>query len=334
MAFHKRTGDFKVLETKEQVIALATEFATRGGTPGERPLNPSRLNDIRQKLFSHEDIAFNWALGEVPSLQQRKRVDGQHSAHVFLTMTAEDWQMVEFPLFFFVQEFECDTTHDLAHLFEQFNAHWSSRSQLDLTGFHLAIQPELHTKVSREAAYRAVQGITWYLTKLYGYKKGKRNEHLDLIHKNGEYEKLFLFFGHDEMNLNPKVSKEIAPQPVVAAIFHTIRQGTEDDKWFWRLAAGRLESIPDQNSYHYKLAKFLRDAITKDFDWPTPQRRLFSNKQNPNATEIFVTCLRTFAIQKKGLPLNDVFIALRDRNIKDLVSTLYPLPSEAAPTAA
>jgi hypothetical protein len=114
--------------------------------------------------------------------------------------------------------------------------------------------------------------------------------------------------------------------PVVAAMFHTLKQGDESDQAFWRqVAGGRMANI-DGESYEYKLAEFLEGARDQMHDWPAAIRKRFRNEYRPNQVEIFATCLRVFAAYKKQTPIREAFLPVHDQDVIAIVRRLYPLP--------
>lgn len=324
MSFRQSKVEVRTLTTMEEVLAEAKQLESYGGSESEREERERRETQIKERILAGDMTPFRWAVGHVPSLHLRRRVNGQHSSKVFLRMTEEEYKMVRFPVYIEYEEYECETEIDLATLFEQFDPHWSSRTRPDYIGAHLAVHPGLSKEMSRFAADKAVQGLTWYLEKVDGYDRSSAHEQFELLHKNSEYERFFRFCGYKELNPNKKIN-EMCHVAVVAAMFHTTRQGSDEDRNFWRTVAAGPEGNPDEDSHAYKLAVFLETAVRRQCEWSARVRGLFKNKQNPNAIEIFTTCLRVFAAWKKGLRLTEAFAAVRDQSAKESVLKLYPL---------
>ena len=315
--------EVRELTTRKDVEELAKQIDSYGGTESEREEKARREAQIKDKILQGEMKPFDWAVGYVPG-GVRHRVNGQHSCKVFLALNDEEWTQVRFPVYAVYQEWECDTEIDLATLFEQFDAHWSVRSREDLIGAHLGVHPEMLDIVSRKSADKAVQGLMWYLQNVEGYKRGSAHEQFQLLHQNSEKDTFFRFCGREGLNLGPK-TRDMSHKAVVAAMFHTTRQGTDDDRNFWKIVSGGPQSMNNQESHAYKLAMFLERATTHECSWPAAQSRQFKNRTGPNPLEIFTTCLRVFSAYKKGLPLSEVFAAVRNQDAKDAVMKLYPL---------
>jgi hypothetical protein len=324
MSWHLDKVEVRSLMTMDEVMAEASQLESFGGSDSEREERERRERQIKERILSGDMTPFRWAVGHVPSLKLRRRVNGQHSSKVFLALTKEEYQMVHFPVVIIYEEYFCETEIDLATLFEQFDPHWSSRNREDYIGAHLSVHPDLYHSMSRIAADKAIQGLTWYLEKVEGYEKASAHEQFELLHKNSEYEVFLHFCGYDQLNLNKKIN-EICHKSVVAAMFHTTRQGTESDRHFWRLVSGGPRALPDEDSHEHKLAAFLEQAVSQQHEWPSRVRGQFKNKQRPNGLEIFGTCLRVFAAWKKGLRLTEAFTNMRDMSAKEAVAKLYPL---------
>jgi len=324
MGFHLTKAEIHKLMTMDEVLAEARLLDSYGAYEGEREERERRETNIRERILSGEMTPFRWCVGYVPSIGLRRRVNGQHSSHVFLKLTEEEYKMVHFPVFIVYEEYECETEIDVATLFEQFDQHWSARSREDYIGAHLAVHPELNQRMSRVAADKVVQGLMWYLENVEGFDKGSAHEQYELLHKNSEYETFMYFCGYGQLNLNKKL-KELCHRAVVAAMFHTTRQGSAEDRDFWKVVSGGPQSILDGDSHHAKIAAFLEHAVTQNYDWPTKIRGQFKNKKNPNPIEIFATCLRVFAAWKKGHRLTEAFVSLREQSAQYTVIHLYPL---------
>jgi hypothetical protein len=327
MSWHLAKAEMRTLNTMEEVLAEARLLDSYGGYDGEREDKERREAQIREKILSGEMTPFVWAVGHVPSLNLRRRVNGQHSSKTFLKLTEEEYKMVRYPVVIAYEEYLCETEIDVASLFEQFDQHWSARQREDYIGAHLAVHPELSERLSRQAADRAVQGLTWYLEKVEGYDRGSAHDQYELVHKNSEYETFLRFCGYGQLNLNKKL-KELCHKAVVAAMFHTTRQGSNEDRDFWKTVSGGPQSILDQDCHQYKLAVFLENAVVQQYEWPARQRSQFKNKRSPNGIEMYATCLRVFAAWKKGLRLTEAFATVREQNAAEISMKLYPLQSK------
>jgi hypothetical protein len=315
------------LHTPEEVIAKANEVKNMGGIEGERLIRISRELFIKAKILAQITRPFNWSVGYVPSLNLYRRVNGQTSTGVFLQLTADEWKMVRFPVVVVEELYTCDTAKDLATLFEQFDAAISSRSREDLVGVHLAVEEDFYGNVAPHAANKATQGLTWYLQKVEGYRGSSASEQFQLIHENDEIKTFMLFCGKDGLNLSRKLL-DISMKPVIAAMYHTTRRGTDHDRAFWRHVSGGKQANIEEDGHEHKLAAFLEHARDETFDWKAT-KNLFKNKEYPDDIEIFSTCIRVFAAYKRNQRVAEAFVKVQERNAKRIVQLLYPLPSAA-----
>ena len=313
----------------EEVIREASDLKVYGKTDSERDFRPYRAAKIREVLVQGYTTPFNWFTGEVPSTGLKRRVDGQHSSEVFLTLTPEEQEQVVMPIYIVRGHYFCDTEEDLAFLFMQFNQPWSSRSQEDYLGAYLANRPAVAEQINRHAAKYATAGLQWYLQKAESYPGKDQKGQFSLVLRNSAIETFLAFCGHDGLNLQRR-NAEISQRPVVAAMFHTTRQGEERDRQFWRQVAGGRVVNTDEESHEYKLAAFLEGTRDPDYEWPAAVRKRFKNEYRPNHVEIFATCLRVFAAGKQHRPIREAFLPVPDQNVMTIIARLYPLPEATA----
>lgn len=324
MSFQLTKAEVLHLHTKEEVLAFIEKITNYGGTINERKLSLSRCERIKNKILSGEMLPFTWVIAYIEAMKRRQREDGQHSMYTFVhLMTAEDWELVRFPVVVIYQEYVCETEVDSSALFEQFNASWSARSRVDMIGVHLAANPELKAVITAEQADKAVQGLQWYLENVEDYPRGSVHAQFELLHRNGAFLKFYRFLGED-LKLDKK-TRALAHKAVIAAMFHTLQQGTVEDERFWRKVSARPESILDEASHEYKLAEFLQKSIIQRGDWTARQLKQFYTNKNPNPVEIYATCLRVFGAWKDHLPITEAFRSVLDKTAKDVTRELYPL---------
>jgi len=327
MGFIFESADVSVLQTRDEVIQKAKALKALGGSECEREERERHEDHLLGVLYRQENIAFHWAVGHVTSDQSARRVNGQHSSAIFLKEDL-DWTLVKFPIVIIEEHYQCDTARDRAHLFEQFDQPWSGRNREDMIGPHLAQQPDLKG-LDRYAANRATQGLQWYLHKVEGataigtHARGQ----FDLLYLNSEIHAFLLFC--KSLGLDKRKTAEMGSKPVIAAMFHTTRQGGQDDQEFWRRVSGGKGSIMDTTSHAYQLAEFLEKARDARADWPTPVRNKFLSKRSPNDVEVFFTCLRLFWGYKHTKPV-EMVEALRGRTAQEVAKKIWPLPEIVA----
>jgi hypothetical protein len=324
--------------TRELVIAKADEVqnlgittsdhAIAGMTLDERALHAALEKELHDKFLGGLMKHMDWSIAEVfvNGVWIRRRVNGQHSSLVFLNLTDAEWTLVRFPVVIVETVYTCDTLLDMAVLYEQFDPRKSARTREDLMTVHLANEPDLRGQINSYASTRAVQGIAWYQIKVEGYRRPAISSDLGIVHENDEIHAFLKFCGEGGLRLNRKMS-EMASKPVLAAMYHTTRQGGEDDQGFWKRVSGGPQSFSDEDSYGYKLAAFLDQARNKQYEWPRRTREQFYNKKCPDDIEVFATCLRVFAGHKHDTRISEAFMPVKERHAAEIVKRLYPLPS-------
>jgi hypothetical protein len=324
MAFTYTHADIFLLTTPDEVRKKSSELQALGGTESEREERARRKAHIKEKILRGEMIPFRWSLGHVAVDGSVRRVNGQHSSEVFLELTPEEWADVTFPIVVIEEHFECDTPKDRAHLFEQYDPAWSSRSREDTIGPHLALQGDL-AGMNRYAANHATQGLQWYFAKVVGDTKmaADARGQFELLYQNSNIHGFLQFC--QSLGLNKRKTSEMASKPVIAAMFHTIMGGNSTAEEFWHRVSGGTGSILDADSYEYKLAEYLDLARDPRAEWSAQARTKFANRRKPHDVEIFATCLRLFAASHDGVRRVETIEKLRERTAKEVAERVWPL---------
>jgi hypothetical protein len=221
---------------------------------------------------------FRWSVGHVPASGLSRRVNGQHSSEVFLGLTPEEWAQVVFPVTITWEEYACESTRDLAVLFEQFDPYWSSRNREDLIGAHLGIHDDLRHAIDRYVATRVTAGVVWYREKVLGVRSTAERQ-FSIIHEHHDIHAFLTWCGSF---LQKHKTAEMFKKPILAAVYHTARDGDEDARGFWkRVASGKAPL--DADTTEYKLADILDLAHHMDGEWPAAiKRQLKGHKQHPS----------------------------------------------------
>jgi len=314
------------LFSKDEILAKARELKDLGSTSTEREEKERRKKNIKNKLLSGQMIVFHWATGTVHGIA--KRVNGQHSAEVFLELSDDEWAMIEpyFPIVIITTDYSCDTEQDRAYLFNQFDPGWSSRNTEDHVGVHMALEPDL-LGLTTWAGVKAAQGLIWYHEEVEGWAKQAPEAYYGIFHHNSDIHR-FLHFLRD-IKLQKSRHKELALRPVIGAMFHTTRSENLVADAFWRHISGGVGAILDGNSLEHKLADFLGSAANHDYKWPGDMTRKFANKRRPNDVEIFATCLRLYTAHMNHVVHAETFERLKVTTAKDVVELLLPLQRAA-----
>jgi hypothetical protein len=332
--FRKTSVEVKVCETLQEAIAEARALNANGQTANERALNLTHVRKIQDAIVHGETRPFDWAIGTVPSLELTSRVNGHHSSNAFLALdalSAEEQAKIPMPIHIIYTTYTCDTAEDLPVLYMQFDPNWTSRNKEDYIGAFMANRPELMETTTRVSNKYATAGLLWYLQKAEGFSGRSAREQYHLVLENDEIQHFLEFCGKDPgLDLN-RHKREMNQRVVVAAMYHTTRHGTEDDRDFWKRVSGGRSSFgrDEEDSQAAKLAAFLEHTRDRLYDWPGLKAR-FKNNQAPNELEIFATCLRLFASYKKGTVIGEAVVLLKNQDVTEIIRRLYPLPELVA----
>lgn len=344
--------DILYLHTKDEARQLAKKLQEYGGTESEREVKEARERHIHEKILSPEVMPFKWVIAHVPSeniaarfngdgvekstnvkevfrdlTQQEweevetKRENGSHSSRVVLRLTDEEWKHVRLPLIVDWEAYACDTRKDQAYLFEQFDPPWSARSKEDYIGAHLAINETLYTRLNRHLATAAINGLTWYMTKVEK-DTAIAARPTELVYANHDVQPFLLWFGTVAQK---GITTHLFNQPVIAAMYHTTRGGQDKAQLFWRDVARGYSALPE-GSLAYKLSMFLDNVKNHHFEWKDIKRQLKQSQFKPNDRDIFGTCLRAVSTAVKDGNLETIFAPAGKKNAAQIAQMIYPLP--------
>jgi hypothetical protein len=205
------------MDSYDEVLQKARELETIGGFECERTLMEAREMFIKNKILQNELLVFRWAVGHVASDGSTKRVNEQHSSHVFMDLTEDEWPRVKFPIWIAEEHYQCGTPDDRAYLFSQFDPRQSARNHEDNIGVHMAMHSDLQA-CDRYSADKATKGMQWYLRHTEGYQASDARGQFQIVHRNGEIHRFLIFC---DSLLDKRKTSELVSCPVVAAMFHT-----------------------------------------------------------------------------------------------------------------
>lgn len=235
---------FKEVSSKKVPLTpeLAREFAEMTPSRGERRLRPGRVAELKTKLDAGLFHSCDWSFARTPD--GRVRVNGAHSSTMLASLLAE-----EFPtgLTATVTEFRCDTQHDIASLFGQFDAPGSVRSSADLHGAHASLHPDLDG-MRRAGLSLCTNGITVHWGRGYARRSSQENR-ARLIHNHVD----FIAWAC------PLTKRKHIQRPgIVAAMFATWNVSPEAANQFWR-GVSNEDQKPGTSTRI--LADFLKSSI-------------------------------------------------------------------------
>lgn len=323
MAFRLKKTEVLTLKGQEEVRRVAMKLKGFGGTESEREDKDRRKRKIREKVINREATTFRWCVAHVLENGLRRRVNGQHSSEVFLELAHDEWPEVLFPVVVVWEEYECDTMMDLPVLFEQFDPVWSSRDAKDIMGAHLGIHEDLRLAVNRHLALKVGTALVWYRQAVEGQKVSSQAKYF-IVHENHDTHGFMTWCGSflqakGGRSSNASKTKEMHHPQVLAAMYHTARDGDEEARGFWRRVASGKAPL-DSDSVEYKLAEFLELVDDPEAEWPRAVAKHFrAGARKPSDLDVFATCLRAFYAWRKGTKVAEVFTPAKGRKAKEIV---------------
>jgi hypothetical protein len=311
-----------VCDTKEKILSLANMVDNMGGSGGERAEKEAREAWLKAKAMSGESIRYVWDIARVGDETDGKRVNGQHTSRVFLSLTDEEWTRVPLPVTIILSEYRCDTPKDISILFEQFDDIRSARTKPDKIGAHLVHYPQLQAVLKdRDVAVKLTQGLTFYAQRVL-LEPVTDESQFGALHRNHDTHTFLMFAGQF---LSKRKTRELLHPPILAAMYHTTRFETSNAQDFWLDVSLGKEHL-DADSIAYKLAEFFEQCDTHDYKWPANILRQVRGGKRPSERDIFATALRAFRAWRDNRKVGEIFTAARDRKIHELVQEFYPFP--------
>lgn len=330
MGFRPTKVESIVVHTPQEATELALRIKAFGQLKGERPLEASHVAHLKEKILGHEVLPFHWSVGYVADTGFTKRVDGQHSSEALLSLTPEEWQKVDFPLYVIWTDCTCDSVESLPVLFENFDEPWKVRKPKHIMGAHLAIYEQL-IDVNPDLATRITSGIQWYQQGVQGLR-GRSARRFSVIHDTEIREEIIHpFLVWCNAFLRPKNHRDMLTRPVVAAMYHTTLTGGDSVKTFWRhISHGEDANAPTVDSptetVAFKLWRFLdKVGSPQNAEWASSVLQHFSGHTRPPEKDVFATCLRATKAHVDGRKIGEIFTPSKKRSVTELVDALYPL---------
>lgn len=213
--------------------------------PGERKLNPKRVERLRAKLDKGLFFGPTWAFAQVGKSREKIRVNGQHSA-IMLDAAIDDGVSIN-GLEAKVIEFHCDTLHDVAALFAQFDDRRSARSETEIVNVYSSQSAEL-ADIAPSAVRNCLYGIAWVNRFVHDIPSQGIEEHLEkFLESNTEFIRFCTPFIFD---------KSLRRIGTLAAMYRTWELNRDEAENFWPLVLD--ESHPDNRHPSRMLARKLR----------------------------------------------------------------------------
>lgn len=278
---------FKQTATKTVKLTadLALDFSTMRATPGERRLDQRRIDYLWGELRSGKFRSPTWARAKWNDTWHR--VNGQHTS----MMLASKIDTTDFPfgLEITIEEFECESVHDLCELFRTYDNKNSVRSHSDIVNQHLR-SSESATGVPTSAAEKALAGIIlWYVA--YGQSMWAN----DVPSDDEKYRLIFSNQNFIEWSHKHIYHKHLAKPGVFAAALELYRMkipNLQDVELFFEMVL--KESHPDSKNATRTLATFLKDLKNKS----SPAYKEFSGDTKAHLAK----CIHAWNAWRKGAP--------------------------------
>jgi len=257
----------KSVTTKPLTKGLAIEFAGMEPMPGERDVNPSRMNHLRAVLDEGLFHGVDWHYASDLKTGRRYRIDGQHSSKMLADsmLPAEKVPNVLAT----VTEWETDSLDDDAYfLFEQFNCNWSSRTPADVMGVGISGFPDLAGVVPKPFLVSVAQGFSNWIKKRNeqahaGYerrrKKAKdasaptaektpKTRELSIYFRDGERRRFALWaYGMTKTPMGQDVKHVylFRQAGVIAEMYDSWKKNQESTTLFWTWVLNTSHPDPD-----------------------------------------------------------------------------------------
>lgn len=276
-------------KTHKVTKALAKQFAEMEAAPRDRPLSERRLLVYNQLLAAGQFRPVTWASAICKETGDIYRVNGKHTS----TMLSGLEKMPDF--YVTVEEYECETLEDVAHLYATFDSKMQSRSANDIYQSFAGTIKELN-EVSRASVTLAINGLSYaqWGEAVHSHQPAERAELLidntnfvlwvdELVHGAADGEK-------------KRRSYDLMKMPVCAAMYGAWSKNRSDATKFWTAVRDETGSKPDLPDR--KLAKYLSTVASERQGSRARRAKHAGNR------EIYVKCLHGWNAWRKGETTN------------------------------
>jgi hypothetical protein len=231
---------------------FACEFANLDAAPHDRPLSERRLNAYRAMFQQGLFRPCTWAKAFCTETNGWYRVNGKHTSILLASMP-------EIPEFYVtIEEYKCDTLHDVARLYATFDSRIQSRTSRDINVSFAATVPAL-AEVSGRVVNLSVVGMAYYTWGDACHKKQPAEraelllEHTDFVlWLNG----IVGLKGKQKEDEGIKSSQHLQRGAVAAAMMATWMKVPDKATEFWtavRDETGARNTLPDRKLAHWLL---------------------------------------------------------------------------------
>lgn len=281
-------------KTQKVTRTLAKQFAEMEPAPHDRPLSERRLQVYHRLLAEGQFRPVTWASALCKETEDVYRVNGKHTS----TLLAGLEKVPEF--FVTIEEYEADTLEDVAKLYATFDRVCRAAAPIDIYLSFASTVEELKD-IPPHLIKLAVPSLAYEKWGQDSYSKTPA-ERAELVFDDAAAVLWIagIMARDDGRKFVPDAAK-LRRQPVVAAMFTTMRKSMKAATEFW--SAVRDETGPQPTCADRKLAKYLLTTgtiVSSGSSSRNPRKKVIKS----NNREIFVKCLHAWNAWRKNETTN------------------------------
>jgi hypothetical protein len=242
---HRLIKTEKVPLTRDLAESFSQLPTFKGDRERDNAAGIARILWLEERLRAGKFHTPKWATVQFAGTIYR--MNGGHSS----TMLAKFDGQFPRNLEAIIDRFVCETTEDIADLFDQFDPRLSTRTSVERINAHKAVYAELDT-VSPTDIHRIISGIAFWMGQDGEIPRVLEEGRIRLIHDNQHY----LLWASQYSG-----KRALGNVGIQAAMYATHRRNQDHATLFWDHV--KEEDAPDNRDPTRTLATFLRDAIGK-----------------------------------------------------------------------
>lgn len=236
---YKLKGNPKTVRVTQK---LAAEFATMEPAPHDRPLSERRLQIYGRVLEAGGFRPCTWARAHCKETGAVYRVNGKHTSTLFSGLE----KLPE--LYVVIEDYLCDTLHDVARLYGTFDTRAQARTTNEINASFAGAIPELAGIEARIISY-CVTGLCFHKWQEQ-YSQKPAVERAEELIENADFVLWVAAI------LKDKNAQHLRRGTVVGAMFATYQKNSEAAGQFWmavRDETAPVRTAPDRVLAHWLL---------------------------------------------------------------------------------
>lgn len=274
---------WKHVKTKVDRVtgANSRKFASMTAAPGDRPFKDRRLAVYKAAYERGEFRPCTWAFAKCKETGEVFRVNGKHTSTMFSQM-----ENIPGDTYVSIEEYECDTIHDISRLYSTFDSKSQLRSADEIYHSFAANIPEL-ANVPRRVINNCIGGLALYKWR-YSYGDIPAVERAELLFDHTQFALWYSAITDDRSDY-----KHMARVPVVASMFGSWQKSPKEATEFWiavRDQTGISPDLPDR-----RLATYL---MTTSINLGKESRANCKKKASPH--EFYAKCTLAWNSYRSG----------------------------------